>query len=87
LNVRNIYADEGSEAMDAAAAPAVQVSSFPDGDNCPIKTVIFDKSETAYSINYQALARYTRREATCLSLTGLISATLTYKSRNHILLE
>ncbi|KAG2637017.1 ubiquinol-cytochrome-c reductase complex assembly factor 1-like [Panicum virgatum] len=37
---RNIYADEGSEAMDAAAAPAVQ-----------------------------ALARYTRREATCLSLT------------------
>jgi len=38
LNVRNIYADEGSEAMDAAAAPAVQVSSFPDGDNCPIKT-------------------------------------------------
>ncbi|KAF8700831.1 hypothetical protein HU200_034195 [Digitaria exilis] len=37
---RNIYAEEGSEAMDAAAAPAVQ-----------------------------ALARYTRREATCLSLT------------------
>ncbi|PWZ13572.1 Ubiquinol-cytochrome-c reductase complex assembly factor 1 [Zea mays] len=38
---RNIYAEEGSEAMDVAAAPAVQ-----------------------------ALARYTRREATCLSLTG-----------------
>ncbi|CAL5062720.1 unnamed protein product [Urochloa decumbens] len=37
---RNIYAEEGSEAVDAAAAPAVQ-----------------------------ALARYTRREATCLSLT------------------
>ncbi|WVZ65970.1 hypothetical protein U9M48_015250 [Paspalum notatum var. saurae] len=43
---RNIYAEEGSEAMDGAAAPAVQASSFPD-----------------------ALARYTRREATCLSLT------------------
>ncbi|RLN35734.1 ubiquinol-cytochrome-c reductase complex assembly factor 1 [Panicum miliaceum] len=55
---RNIYAEEGSEAMDAAAAPAVH-----------------------------ALARYTRREATCLSLTGLISSTLTYKSINHILLE
>lgn len=38
---RNVYAEEGSEAMDAAATPAVQ-----------------------------ALARYTRREATCLSLTG-----------------
>jgi cytochrome b pre-mRNA-processing protein 3 len=37
---RNVYADEGSEAMDAAAVPAIQ-----------------------------ALARYTRREATCLSLT------------------
>ncbi|XP_006658567.1 ubiquinol-cytochrome-c reductase complex assembly factor 1 isoform X1 [Oryza brachyantha] len=37
---RNVYAEEGSEAMDAAAAPAIQ-----------------------------ALARYTRREATCLSLT------------------
>ncbi|XP_062189393.1 uncharacterized protein LOC133892560 [Phragmites australis] len=37
---RNIYAEEGSEAIDAAATPAVQ-----------------------------ALARYTRREATCLSLT------------------
>ncbi|KAL6862148.1 hypothetical protein ACP4OV_016797 [Aristida adscensionis] len=37
---RNIYAEEGSEAIDEAAAPAVQ-----------------------------ALARYTRREATCLSLT------------------
>ncbi|KAF7008352.1 hypothetical protein CFC21_023120 [Triticum aestivum] len=37
---RNVYADEGSEPMDAAATPAVQ-----------------------------ALARYTRREATCLSLT------------------
>ncbi|KQK16166.1 hypothetical protein BRADI_1g27180v3 [Brachypodium distachyon] len=37
---RNVYADEGSETMDAAATPAVQ-----------------------------ALARYTRREATCLSLT------------------
>ncbi|CAN6218852.1 unnamed protein product [Urochloa humidicola] len=37
---RNIYAEEGSEAVDAAAAPAVQ-----------------------------ALARYTRRESTCLSLT------------------
>jgi len=28
LNARNIYAEEGSEAMDAAAAPAVQVNSF-----------------------------------------------------------
>jgi len=37
---RNVYADEASQPMDAAAIPAVQ-----------------------------ALARYTRREATCLSLT------------------
>jgi len=37
LNVRNIYAEEGSEAMDAAAAPAVQVSCLPDGDDCPMK--------------------------------------------------
>ncbi|KAK3125036.1 hypothetical protein QOZ80_7BG0599200 [Eleusine coracana subsp. coracana] len=37
---RNIYAEEGTEAIDVAATPAVQ-----------------------------ALARYTRREATCLSLT------------------
>nr|CAB3457980.1 unnamed protein product [Digitaria exilis] len=28
---RNIYAEEGSEALDAAAAPAVQASSFPNG--------------------------------------------------------
>ncbi|KAL5197325.1 hypothetical protein ABZP36_000837 [Zizania latifolia] len=37
---RNVYTEEGTEAIDAAATPAIQ-----------------------------ALARYTRREATCLSLT------------------
>lgn len=31
--VRNVYADEGSEPMDAAATPAVQASSFFDGDS------------------------------------------------------
>uniref|UniRef100_A0A453BGT5 Ubiquinol-cytochrome c chaperone domain-containing protein n=2 Tax=Aegilops tauschii TaxID=37682 RepID=A0A453BGT5_AEGTS len=30
---RNVYADEGSEPMDAAATPAVQASSFSDGDS------------------------------------------------------
>jgi hypothetical protein len=60
-----------------AAAPAFRQASFSNGDNYPTKTNIFHLSQpTTCSIIFQALARYTRREAICLLLIGYICATL-----------
>lgn len=63
--------------MDVSAAPASRQASFPDGDNYPTKTNIFHLSQpTTCFVIFQALARYTRREATCLLLIVYISTTL-----------
>ena len=60
-----------------SAAPASRQASFSDGDNYPTKTNIFHLSQpTTCSVIFQALARYTRREETCLLLIGYISTTL-----------
>jgi hypothetical protein len=60
-----------------SAAPASRQASFSDGDNYPAKTNIFHLSRpTTCSVIFQALARYTRREETCLLLIGYISTTL-----------
>jgi hypothetical protein len=68
LNARNIFAEEGSEATDVVAS---KQASFPHGDNYPTKTFIFHLSQpTTCSVIFQSLARYTRREATCLTLSG-----------------